>query len=234
MAENELMILDEDDAVIEVNSLIKKMEAQVITNDTEYQIVAEFLVRAQVTKKAVEKVFEKELTEAENAKREAEKTRKAVSVRLNTMIEPLEKAKAAASGIMSRYLNDKRILAEQEQRRIDAEARKRIEDQQAAEAARIAALPKSVTPDPVTRVEEAPVTVPVSAPAALAPSAPKVSGLREVVEWKVTILDRAAVPDDYKTLDMARIQREADTLKELLNIPGVKVEKNVRMIPTGR
>ena len=122
MADTEIIILDEDDAVFESQALIKKMYASTIETDDEYQSVAEFLVKAQATKRAIERFFEKDLSEIEEEKRQAEKKRKALTLKIQSYTNPLEDAKIAAQKVMSSYQAKKRSAAE-------AAERQRMEDQ---------------------------------------------------------------------------------------------------------
>lgn len=85
----------------------------------------------------------------------------------------------------------------------EQERRKAVE----AEQARLAAA----TP-------EAPASL---APVAPIPDLPKISGIYEVEEWSAEVVDASLVPDEFKMLDMAKIQERVVRLKNLANIPGV-------------
>lgn len=110
----------------------------------------------------------------------------------------------------------------EEDRRVAAAAKAKAEGD-AAEAARIAALPPPV----VVAAVAAPVAVlppaPVIQRTVVQSSTPKVAGVSTKTVWLFEVTDQAAVPREFLMVDERRIREFVQTLKESAKIPGVRI-----------
>jgi hypothetical protein len=92
----------------------------------------------------------------------------------------------------------------------------------AVEQAKIAAQTKALTADAPQSPEAIQAAVAVLAPP------PEGAQLRE--RWELEILDEAQIPREYFTLDRARLDREARTLKGSFQVPGCRAIRKDQVV----
>lgn len=147
---------------------------------------------------------------------------------------PLIEAERILKGGMARYRDEQERVRREEQRRLEAIARKAAEDERLAEAI---ALEEAGETEAAEQVIEAPA--PLAPVVVLPPATPKVSGISSAVTYKAKVVDLLAlvrhvaanpalihlVKESQPDLNgMARRQKEA------FSLPGVEVvaERSIR------
>ena len=164
--------------------------------------------------------------------------------------KPLQALKEAETSCKDRLLgydNEQRRLAAEEQRRLDEKARKEREaleakaraerekaDQAAAELRRQAeaasAAERVRLEAEARRVEERSEakaqTMETKAAQVVAPevhaSIPLVAGQYIKTVWKARVVDKKAVPDEYKVVDQGMLDKMAQATKGAVPVPGVE------------
>ncbi len=65
-------------------------------------------------------------------------------------------------------------------------------------------------------------------------TSPKTGPISAIQVWDVVITDKTLVPEEYKIIDTAALQKAARESKGTLSVPGVKFEENVAYRSKGR
>jgi len=129
---------------------------------------------------------------------------------LNQALVHLDSQATAWRREEERKLAERRKVAEDE-------AKKRIEETRAAEAAAARAKGQE-------KLALALETAPVDTPKDLVPSTiPAVSGLKKRTNWKFRVVDAAQIPREYLTPDLVKIGEHVREQKENAKIAGVEV-----------
>ena len=145
----------------------------------------------------------------------AHKAWKAATSRREEIAGPLRQAKSDISRAAGFYESERARKRREEEARIEAELKKKIEDERLAAAAN---LEKQGLIEEMNEI----LDTPVEAPAVVLPSAPKVEGTSSRIVWKFKIVDESLIPRKFLRVDEAKIGQEVRTWKDKAEIPGVK------------
>lgn len=161
-----------------INTVLAEMTLRQIENDQQYNLAAEFLVKAKQTAKEVENQFGPALEEAKEEKRKAEAKRKEIDNEIKRFTKPLSQAEQTVKRMMSAY------QMEQEKRRREAEekARREAEEKRLAEA--VETDNEELLNEPV-QFEQPKY------------EAPKADNTYTVQVWKFRIKDKKKINPDY-------------------------------------
>lgn len=133
---------------------------------------------------------------------------------------------ARLRGIIGAFQTDAKVRAQAEQRRLEAEANKRREDEVQAKALKLEAAGRHAE---AIAVIEKPIV-----PARVSYSAPKVEGLSEVEVWEIEVLDITKLNPAYLLANEAALRSLAKSLKgkaaDAAGAPGA-VRVTSRMAP---
>lgn len=203
---------------IEASVLLVEAKALVIHDDESYLRVTEFAKGCVALRKQIEEKF------AEPVRR-ANEAHKSLTAWREKELDPVKEAEALAKKCMSGYETEQRARAEEERRRLEAEARKREEDRLLAEA-------QSAQDDGDDAAAEELLSMPVEvAPVYVAPPTPKVQGIAYREDWKAEVTSPidlvrhvAQHPEDIGLLSVnsTALAQMARARKSALRIPGVR------------
>ena len=192
-------------------TLMDLAEKAVITNGLEANQATSFI---RDIKDQIERIGAFFKLDIENA----HKTHKSLCEKRNFYIKPLEQAEITLKNKLSRFqwLEQERVAKERavEEAKAKAEAKKVREEmlQKAAE-----------TTSPVKQevhLTQAEFSKP--APVQVAPVM-QTRGTTFRMEWDVKVLNKAAVPEEYKTVDEQLLRRVAKLHKGQIQIPGIEI-----------
>ena len=212
MTETKLAELDRPDVkklTAESGSLAEQYQDFAITNAIGYTEAANDL---KLIKGQLNAVNEKRL----EITRPMDAAKKGVMDFFRPVVTRLENAERAIKKGMADWKREQDRLAAEEQRkeqerREKREAKLRQEAEEARDKGREARA--DILEDRADTVTSAPV----------APATPKVEGVSTRKVWRFEIVDPAAVPDQYKTIDEKKIGGVVRALKDQADIPGVRV-----------
>src|SRR5678810_130869 len=126
---------------------VQQAEAMVISNDDQLLEAEQLLRRFARAKQQVEDLFVRPLSDAQEAKRAAERTRKSIVESQDTLLRPLLRADGMVRAKVSAY----RVQLDRETARKklenEAAARRRVEDEQLERAARLENLAQATGDD---------------------------------------------------------------------------------------
>jgi hypothetical protein len=198
-------------------------------------------------KQSIRDFFMASLSAAEETKRQAEKTRKAIQTNIETLIAPVDRADVNLRAKLSLYQMERQRIAAKKRADDEAEARKQADEQKLADAVRLENLAKAtgdtVYQQQAEQVLEAPVSIEVHAKAA----PPKLEGVSFVDEVGVVVDDwskllwsvaRGEVKPHAKTMEKVRealtswLVVEAKQQGDAFAVPGVT--RTVRQVPRVR
>lgn len=136
---------------------------------------------------------------------------------LKADVDPIKTARQYGNGQLSDYDTEQKRLANLEALRLQAEQRKRDDNEkmqlaELAEKAGETALAAEILDTPST----APVVV-------VQKDVPKVSGLSYREDWKFEVTDHKLIPREYLMIDDSKIGKIVRALKQTTNIPGIRV-----------
>ena len=209
------------EVITPVISLVKKF---MVTNQDQYDAGAALLLDIARKKKFVKEAFEPARTAAEEGKRAAEKTRKAIVEGEEKFTGPLEAGERTIKGVMSDWFSKEeriRIAKEaaireqqeaEERARRKEEAKKLRADGQAAEAKKLMAAPIEIATPTVEGPE-------------------KVKGIVNVTRWKVKRIDikklcaavaSGEIPEIYVQANMVLLNKEVEDKKQFFKLAGVE------------
>jgi len=198
--------------------LVLSQAGQIIVSDQEtFGRAGEFLKGVKALEKEVSSTFDPIIDQANKTHREALAQKK-------RFMEPLEQAENIVKRAVSVY-----FAAEEKKRlEIEAEAKKKLAEAAKIEDAGIAlaeeAIAKGDQEGAMQAVETASVVSQgIVAQIALPPEKPKFNGIAGRKEWKFQILDKAKLPMEYLTPDMAAIGKTVRALGDKARIPGIRV-----------
>lgn len=156
-----------------------------------------------------------------NLTRQLDTVKKSLIAQEREMIQPIDEQLTRIKGVTSEYATRKAKEAEEERRRIMEEERKRQEAE-----ARASMEAEDVFGSPVAMSNNNAPQEPVQLP----PEKQKVAGARTVKRWSFTVVNPAAVPGEYKSVDEAKIcayVQFAEKMKTDPVIPGVQFESRI-------
>lgn len=147
---------------------------------------------------------------------------KAATSERTRLLQPMDNMRTHLRQITANYTYQQ----EQERKRQQAEAEAKAQaEAEAIRQQQIADAKKAKDKAQVAALKAAPLPVVVVAPVA---EAPKVEGIRTVVEYDFEIVDGAKVPREYLLIDNVKIRAVVRAMKKETNIPGVRVVERHR------
>lgn len=190
------------------NELAKMPGAEIVVTDQQsYEAAAEILRGIATVKKEIKAKFA-------DPKKKAAEAHKAICNLENELLAKVTDRENEIRAKMTAYwqAEQKRIAAEQERKRKEAEELARIaaeaeaqgDEETAAEAVAVAAM------------TEATVT-----------TAPKAAGVSMRETWVAKVTDKSKVPLEYMEVNISALNAVAKATKGKLNIPGVEFVKEV-------
>lgn len=159
---------------------------------------------------------------------------RAIDEEFRKPLETLRQAKAAYKRELGAFLAAERKRAAEEAER----ARREAEKQRAALERQQQKAEEKGDVQKASQLAYRAATVPVVAP----PPAAKVSGIASTETWKAEVVDKAALvkaiadglyPLDWLQVDQSALNLQARSLKNNLNIPGVRAVSNSSVRPSG-
>jgi len=171
-----------------------------VTNDQTYTAACEFLVKIKDMRKTLRSFFDPIIKKAKQAHTEALEQRKRAEA-------PLDEAVNIVDPMIVAYKAEKRRAAEEEQRRLDEEAK-----------AKTIAEPEA-TPVKVVKVKL---------------DVPKVAGMTTRKTWVWDVESEMEIPIEYwrQVLDSAKINEIVNRDKGKTKIPGIKVWEKEKTVGT--
>lgn len=193
-----------------VSAIVARAQAVEITDAESYCSAANLLLQIKDGRKSVDKKFEKTVKAAHEA-------HKSVLALKNEVAAPLDKAEAILKPKLIAWKKKEEEAQKAEEARLQAEAKKRADDETLAAAAQAEKEGDKATAEAILN---APVEV---APVVLLQSTPKVDGISFKKVWKFRVVNEAIVPDEYWMLNLDAIGDVVTALKDKTNIPGIEV-----------
>lgn len=200
----------------QTNEIIEKTEARVneanqitITDQTSYKAAADWLRLIVTLKKEVETTFGQ-------PKKKASEAHKSICAAEKKHLEPLAKAELIVKSKMSLWYAEQERKAKEEKIRLEAELKKREEENKILEAVALEEAGKTEEAQAVISqpVQVAPVKVQVTE---------KVEGISFRENWTFEITDKNTIPREYMIPDEKKIGALVKALKGETNIPGIRV-----------
>lgn len=197
-----------------------RARAAVVTDAASYQRTAELLLGIKALRKRVAEVHDP------NIKRWVDGHRAALRDKADADT-PLTEAEGIIKASLSAYDRQQEQIRQDEQRKADAEARRREEDQRVALAAEMEREGQQYGDVALVREAEALIAAapPPVVAAPVAKATPKVAGISYRDTWKFRVVNPALVPTQYKvtTINESAIRAVVNGLKGNTSIPGVEV-----------
>lgn len=207
----ELMVTDTEQIEQEVAPVVQEANEIAVSSPESYQRAIDFLRSVKAAQKKVTEFFGP-------MKKSAHDNWKKTVAAENSVLGPLTDAESAVKRKASSYQQEEERKRIAEQRRLQAEAderarkeRERLEKQAA----------KLKTPE--LKEERLAEAESVAAPViALAPTVPKTSGVATRTTWKARVVDVAAVPREWMTVNEKALDAFARSTKGSVAVAGVE------------
>lgn len=208
----------------EAGTILAQAQDFKITTVEQYTEAGEKLAPMKALRLRINGTFDPIITKANEAHKEALKQKRVHS-------DPIDQAERIIKRSLLKWEDDEAAKRRVEEIRLQALADKQAKKDQEKEAK---ALEKAGDHEAAEEVR----TDPVAAPTIRLEEPKRAAGLSRTTRWgaEVTDLDKliAAVakseqPNTYLKADMPSLNKQASSLKEKLNIPGVKPVKNPGM-----
>jgi hypothetical protein len=135
------------------------------------------------------------------------------------LLDPLTEAETLAKRAMLSFQQAEQKRADDERRRLQAEADERARREREALEKKAAAAKKPETKEKYIEAAAAVAPAPV---VHVATVAPKVAGVATKKVWTFQITDAALVPRDFLTIDEKKLGQYARAMKEGANVAGVR------------
>lgn len=200
-----------DIAIIEKESIdiIRAAETIIIENQEDYSGAGAFLKKIKVVMKRVDNIFDPIISTAFRSHKQATTTK-------NERKKPLEDAERIIKRKMQVF------FADQEKKRLEEEERLLKEAQAKAENEKIEAAGTLLDNGDVEAALEM-IETPTIVPDVPAQEKITAAGVNMVKVWKFRIVDKAAVPEIYKLVDVQAVGGVVRALKDKTSIPGIEV-----------
>lgn len=187
---------------------IEQAKAMTITTNLELARADGFCVALKELEREIVGTFA-------DAKAKAFAAHRAVTAAEAKHLEPVMDARKIVKTKMSSYQDEQEALRRAEERRLEAEARKKAEDEALAAAE---AAERSGDTGMAEAIIQAPVEV---APVVLAKATPKTqTQIRKV--WTYRVTNEAAVPRSYLMVDHVKLGQQARATQDSIKVPGVE------------
>ena len=203
-----------------IDSMVEEMKARTIETDEDYRFLDDWQKKAKQTVKLIDGAFE-----AERVEKKAPYD--AVLEKIRDMKRPIELALPVVTDKMSGYVTAREKARRAEMARLEAEARRKKEDDRLAEAQNLSSMGRA---DKADELLEKKVMV---SRVAVAAAAPEKLG-KTVERWAVTVDDKAAFLAEALlapallaavTVNVAELERWAMREKPSYKVPGLTVEQ---------
>ena len=204
------MELDTTQLNQETSSIVAEAQAMEIKNDATYVSSGEGLKKIKTVRKRITDFIGP-------MKKSTHEAWKKVVASEKGLLAPLDTAEGIIKRKMVSWDQEQEKSRRDEQRRLDEEARKLAEEEQLKEAEAAEARGDNEEADEIlnAEVEVAPVILPEATP--------KVAGISKRKNWKARVVNAAQVPEEYKTVDLQKLNAVARATKGTLKIPGVEI-----------
>jgi len=213
---------DEQPVLTELAPLQDSARALVVTSKETHEIGLGYLKELAQVERNVVALFKDSKTTAFAA-------HKAACAAESRLLDPIKQARMIITRTLNAYEADQARLAEIERRRLEAEAKKKLEEQALA-----AAEKAPTTMDGLAIIDEALAEAPPVV--YVEPTVAKVNGVSSRTTWSAQVTDLLALvkyvaenPSWIGLLvpDTARLNQLARSMQKELNIPGVKAVTTV-------
>lgn len=220
-AEGEATIQLPTTMVVQSRSMdvLREAEEIKVTDDPSYEAADRFVREIIIP-------FEKEIGQTfDDSINEAHKLHKRILEQKKKYGTPLDEAKRRINRSMSDYLIQRERKAKEEAARIEAEQRKRLDDEQLAEAQAHVEAGDHIAAEQVLGEQ-------INLPPAQIPAVPKVEGTSAPKDWKAEVKDLKAlvlavaagrVPMAAVVANEKFLNSQAKSLKSEMVYPGVRV-----------
>lgn len=213
-----------------VSAIVTQADGIAISDQQDYQGAAEFLRTCKTMEKRVKDTFDEPVKKAHEA-------HKAITTVRAQLLDPISQAEKIVKRKMAGFVEEQERIAAEERRRAEAEARKAEEDRRLREAAELEARGDSAAAEEAI---SAPIVVPVIVPETVKPLA---EGTSTRKKYRAEVVDPAALiraVADGKAMaglvipNQQALDKLADSMKETLAIPGVRVVSETIVSARGR
>ena len=224
----------------ETMSMVETAEAFIVDSDEAYSIAQQRSVAAHKRKKDIEAAFKPMKDSAKKTLDQAKKTHDEVKALIKRATDPCTEVKEIYGRKTAEYRQEQERIRQEDVRRRELAAKKAEEERLLAEAEHADAIGDEAGVDAALERTAAPVFTPL--PAAT-PVVPKAKGMRKQVTYGAMVTDLMQLvkavaagqqPITYLQEDQASLNGAAKSQKEAMNIPGVRLLKEEKDVPTGR
>ncbi len=207
----ELVIKSPADVESELPAVTQWAQGLVVTSADDFEAAGERLKTIKGLSKRIVDFFKP-------MKQAADATKKAILDAEKKLSVPLENAELLAKRAMLGYQQAEQRKADEERRRLQAEADEAARREREALEKKAAAAKK-----PETQAKHAEAAAMVVAPVVhVAADTPKVAGIATVKTWKYRIVDAAAIPREFLMVDEKKLGQFARAMKDGATVAGVE------------
>lgn len=219
------------------SEMLSSVKAFEVVDIASMHLLADIVVTIKSLKKERDDFYKPYLEQAQEIKRQAEKQRKMIDTDYSSAVAPLEECISIANRKNQAFLAEEKRKADEAARQEQARLRKIEEDKRLEEAQRLeeaAREQEKVLPHSGTAAEwrkkaaeilDEPIVTEVVVPVEIT----KPAGYSERKYWRARIIDKAKVPEEFKTIDMVRLNKMAVACKGVGKAPdGVEYYEDVR------
>jgi len=218
---NELITKEAVEAAQKALSLPEQAQAVKVVDNATLEQANDILLTVKALRKEIAATFKP-------IKQKIDATKKEVLTQEKKADEPLKEAEALLKPQIAIY------VTEQEKKRREEADKLRREAEQKAEEQRLKAALEAEQRGDKEEAEEILNEEPEFIPPPVVPEAPKLKGATIRRDWKSEVVDFAALPDEFKKVDDAKLGQVVRAMKEQCNIPGVRVYSEDSVALTGR
>jgi hypothetical protein len=198
------MKTNEDQNKLESKNIIKRSTFLHIDNNEKFKKATNFLFDLKKFIKKINENYRPLIKKANDA-------HKAIIATEKNQLSPFKEAEKIIKSKLLQYRIDQEKIKKNEEERIQRELKQQMETellQKAEETGNEEFLNKEIV---VPKVEVEVI--------------PKQKGLSFIEKWTFKITDRLIIPEQYKIIDMQKIKKVVQALKNETNIPGIEIYK---------
>lgn len=211
----------------EILPIVKRVDALAIIKTNEQYIEAsEFLKVIGKAKKRIAEYWKPMIEKAHALHKELCQKRKVFDDQVDLAERACKNAITAYDTVQERIRQEAERKA-QERARIEEEKRRKVLEERAAKAKEKGDEDKAEKL--IEQAEEVHVPLPV-----IPVAVPTVDGLKKVTRWSAIVINSSLVPDNFKIIDQAALNRYAVATKGQMPVPGVQFKSEVVTERTGR
>lgn len=208
------MTTDEMQVQQNVTAITTVASSLVVKNDDEYEMAGEHLRQIKSINKNVDELFDPQVKKAHEAHRAA------VALK-NKFLQPLKNAEGQLKRAMLQFVEDRNARVRHEQGRLQRVADEKADRERKALEARAAAAKT----EKKTRELEHKAAAVVAPEVQVSTPQPQAEGISTRKKWKALITNKALVPEYYKIVDYACLNKLGNQTKGTAQIPGVEWEE---------